>query len=158
MRKNVKEFIEKHIDLIDEFRFDELYSWAISEIPFQIGNLSYNLMEAGINLLNYVPMVHAEMFSNSIITSIELPKNIVKINRQAFLDCFGLVEIIIPESVIGIDKTAFKGCYELKNIRYTGTMEQLNRLCSIPELQDIFADCDTYAIHCSDGVVSFAEE
>lgn len=150
----LKNFIENHIDLIENNDFTNLYIDAKEEIPFQIGNLTTNLMHAGINPLDHLNRVVPEMFSNSMINEIELPDNITKIKSQAFLDCFQLSSISIPVSVTEIHDTAFKGCYKLDQIVYEGTVEQWKDL---NVSWATFIDCKAVVITCKDGEVSTGE-
>ena len=43
----LKNFIEENIDLIEQKKWKDLYDLASVHIPFQIGNLTTNLMYAG---------------------------------------------------------------------------------------------------------------
>lgn len=155
MQANLKKFIEEHIDLIESFNFTDLYILAKQEIPFQIGNLTTNLRDAGIDPLEHLNRVVPEMFSNSMIKQIELPKHITKIKSQAFLDCFQLISIVIPESVTFIHETAFKGCYELREITYRGTKEQWHHVYVSDK---IFTDCATDIVVCNDGEVHLSQD
>ena len=158
MQENLKLFIEKHIDLIENNEFDKLYAWASTEIPFQVGNLTYNLNVAGIDPLKHITIVHPLMYSNTLTEEVVLPEHILRIKRNAFQDCFELKRIVIPKSVFFIDANAFKGCYELKQIEYTGTREDFEQKFGITQIQYIFADCNTYTIHCEDDIVTFVED
>lgn len=150
MTQKTKEFIEEHIDLIEEKRWQALYSYAQAEIPFQVGNLSYNLINAGVNPLNDLNRVLPEMFCNaSNLSEIELPENITKIMRQAFKSCYMLNKIILPESIQSIDETAFEGCYELKEVIYKGTATELLNKVNITE--NMFWETEIGTITCSDA-------
>ena len=148
----LKEFIEEYIDLIEANNWRALYSHAQTEIPFQIGNLTTNLMKAGINPLDDLDVVLPEMFADSMIEQIELPIQISVIKRQAFKNCYVLKEITLPASIIRIEDEAFRDCYDLHTIKYNGTMKHLKM--SFPgwkEFSMLFDDCATAFIHCIDG-------
>ena len=149
MTPKLKQFIEEHIDLIENGRWHALYSYAASEIPFQVGNLSYNLLQAGVNPLNELPRVLPDMFNRAgVLTELELPENITSIMRNAFKDCYMLKKIVLPASLETIDNTSFKGCYELEEIIYKGTAKQF--MNNIEPTTDMFWDCNTGTIKCSD--------
>ena len=149
MVPKLKEFIEEHIDLIEEKRWSALYSYAQAEIPFQVGNLSYNLIKAGVNPLEDLNRILPEMFADSMIDELFIPENITRIQRQAFQSCYFLTKITLPSSIINIDVTAFKGCYELDKIIYEGTATDF--IEKIKPITDIFWDCKTGRINCSDA-------
>ena len=152
----LKNFIEENIDLIEQKNWRDLYDLASVHIPFQIGNLTTNLMYAGINPLDDLEVVLPEMFSDSMIEQIELPVQISVIKRQAFKNCYKLREVTLPPALLRIDEEAFTNCYELHTIRYPGTMKHLK--ISFPNWEhfsNLFYDCATSFIHCTDGDVEF---
>ena len=150
----LKNFIEENIDLIEQKKWRDLYDLASVHIPFQIGNLTTNLMYAGVNPLDDLEVVLPEMFSNSMLQKIELPVQISVIKRQAFKNCYELKEITLPPALIRIDDQAFNDCYDLHTIKYSGTMKHLRT--SFPNWEHFsksFYDCATNFIHCADGDV-----
>ena len=150
----LKNFIEEYIDLIETKNWRVLYSIAQTDIPFQLGNLTTNLIHAGINPLDDLDVVLPEMFSNSMLQKIELPVQISAIKRQAFMNCYELREVTLPPALLRIDEEAFENCYELHTIRYPGTMKHLKM--SFPNWEHfsyLFDDCATSFIHCTDGEV-----
>ena len=152
----LKNFIEENIDLIEQKNWRDLYDLAYVHIPFQIGNLTTNLMYAGIDPLDDLDVVLPEMFADSMIKKIELPVQISAIKRQAFMNCYELREVTLPPALLRIDDEAFKGCYELHTIRYPGTIKHLKM--SFPNWEhfsNLFYDCPTSFIHCTDGDVEF---
>ena len=154
MVQKLKTFIEEHIDLIEQKRWHALYSYATAEIPFQIGNLSYNLLKAGINPLEDLNRVLPEMFCNAMdLHEIEIPSNVTKIMRQAFMNCYHMTKIKIPKSVITIDDTAFSGCYYLDDIQYEGTTTEF--LNSVNPSSKLFDDTEKGIVQCSDARILF---
>ena len=154
MVPKLKTFIEEHIDLIEEKSWQALYSYAQAEIPFQIGNLSYNLIEAGINPLEDLNRVLPEMFCDaSELSEIELPENITKIMRQAFKSCYMLNKIVLPKSIESINESAFESCYELRQIIYKGTTKEF--IDNVKPTTNMFYDTATETINCADGDVDF---
>ena len=153
----LKKFIEENIDLIEQKNWRDLYDLASVHIPFQIGNLTTNLMYAGINPLDDLEVVLPEMFSDSMLQKIELPVQISVIKRQAFKNCYELREVTLPTALIRIDNEAFANCYELHTIKYQGTMKHLKM--SFPDWEhfsDLFEDCATAFIDCADGDVELS--
>lgn len=150
----LKKFIEEYIDLIEAKDWRTLYNHAQTEIPFQIGNLTTNLMNAGINPLDDLDVVLPEMFADSMIAKIELPIQISVIKRQAFKNCYELREVTLPPALLRIDNEAFANCYDLHTIRYPGTIKKLKM--SFPNWEHfskLFDDCATALIYCTDGDV-----
>ena len=150
----LKNFIEEYIDLIETKNWRALYSHAYEEIPFQLGNLTTNLIHAGINPLDDLDVVLQEMFAEGFIDEVVLPIHISVIKRQAFMNCYMLKEITLPPALLRIDDEAFKGCYELHTIKYQGTIKHLKM--SFPNWEHfskLFDDCATNLIYCTDGEV-----
>lgn len=150
----LKNFIEENIDLIEQKNWRDLYDLASVHIPFQIGNLTTNLMYAGINPLDDLEVVLPEMFAESMIQKIELPVQIAVIKRQAFKNCYELKELTLPPALLRIDNEAFANCYELHTIKYPGTIKKLKM--SFPDwkhFSELFYDCATVLIYCTDGEV-----
>ena len=148
----LKNFIEENIDLIEKKNWRDLYDLASVHIPFQIGNLTTNLMYAGINPLDDLDVVLPEMFADSMIVQIELPIQISVIKRQAFKNCYVLKEITLPASIIRIDDEAFRDCYDLHTIKYLGTIKHLKMSFPNEEhLSKLFDDCATNFIYCTNG-------
>ena len=138
-----------------------------------ISNLTYLLVAAGIDPLNYMDEIPIKCFYMcDDLVSIEIPNNITSINDSAFdgcsglksvtignsvtsigewafFDCSGLTSVTIPDSVASIGKWAFYGCSSLKYIDYLGTKKQWNNL--LKYTNSIPKSC---IIHCSDGDIN----
>ena len=145
----LRQFIEKHIDVIEQRKWTKLYELAHEEVPFQVGNLSYNLIKAGINPLEELDYVLPYMFSDANdLKDIELPANIKQVQQKSFVKCYQLKKIVIPKSVMFIDETAFDACYELEDIQYLGTAEEF--LQAVEKPATAFWDCATGTVQCAD--------
>lgn len=155
MRDSVKHFIENHIELIENDDFKSMYIQAESQIPSQIGNLTVNLIKAGINPLDSLSTVWRFMFADSMIDTIYIPDNIEKIDSQAFRSCYFMTDISLPQKLQFIHQYAFFACYELSHIEYRGTVEEFKK---INIHSSTFMDCATNTIHCSDGDVIVTRE
>ena len=126
----------------------------------EIGNSAfYNL--TSLKTVTFAPGSQLEMingsFSNSGVTTIELPDSLKIIGKGTFMHCHGLksmtipssVEIIgenafyncrnlktisIPASVTSIEKSAFGSCSNLETIEYEGTEKKWKELTNEVDL------------------------
>ena len=57
-----------------------------------------------------------------------LPEGLKYIGEEAFYNCSALDSIVLPASVIEIGYSAFGGCIGLKDVYYTGTKEQKEKI------------------------------
>ena len=106
--ENLKNFIKRHADKINNREFKTLYNAASNELPAaDIGSLSklfIDKKEDVLKALKYVPECY--LFSNQSINSIALPKEIVYIGNRAF--SFSSIEDIeLPENTSFIGSEAF---------------------------------------------------
>ena len=62
------------------------------------------------------------------LTSITIPDSVKSIGNGAFLRCTGLTSITIPDSVTSIGAESFYDCKDLKNVYYSGTKEEWNKI------------------------------
>lgn len=113
MNSNVKQIIEDNLDLINENDFNELYQKVSID---DRGELSYVLLDSGIDFLSYMNCVPAYAFFLSTIKKINIPQNIKSIEAYSFFGCTGLTSITIPDSVTGIGSSAFFGCTSLTSV------------------------------------------
>ena len=115
----LKEFILKHSNLINENNFTQLYNEA--KKAFQTPNLlcpklTEILLEAGINPLQYMDRIPQYYLAYSDISFINIPDHIKYISNSAFDGCHNLKKIEIPESVVSIGDDAFMDCDSLTSI------------------------------------------
>lgn len=64
----------------------------------------------------------------SSLISAELPSGMTYISRDTFEGCTSLGAVKIPKSVKEVNTSAFKGCDNLKQVYYTGTKDQWDRV------------------------------
>lgn len=139
MTQATKEFIETHIDLIEENNFEELYSFHTDE---HTGELTSALIRAGFNPLkhvikvpiNYMYLIDTFVDSEGTLQpfrQLNIPSNIYIIGSSAFYNCANLEEVWLEEGVQFIDDAAFAECYALSFVHFPSTLEKLG--------------CDTFA-------------
>ena len=111
-RKSIKNIvIEKGVTNISTYAFDgcsNLTNITISNSVTSIGGFAFG--------------------GCSSLTSITIPNSVTSIGSFAFSDCRSLTSITIPKSVISIGIDAFKNCSSLKDVYYTGTREEWERI------------------------------
>ncbi len=66
--------------------------------------------------------------SCSSLESVNITKTVTTIDSQAFYGCTGLTSVTIPDSVASIGIGAFEGCTSLKDVYYSGTEDDWNRI------------------------------
>ena len=64
----------------------------------------------------------------SSLASITIPNSVTSIDRDTFDGCSSLTSITIPDSVTSIDYYAFRNCSSLKDVYYSGTQEQWEKI------------------------------
>ena len=62
------------------------------------------------------------------LTSITIPDGVRSIGVATFENCTGLTNVLIPDSVTSVDYEAFYRCTSLKDVYYSGTKEQWDRI------------------------------
>ena len=146
----LKEFINKHKELIDDKEFDELYGKTDELLMGDYFDLIILLNSVGINPLKYmtyVPVHYMEKFKE--LTILKIPEGIKTVERGAFYECSNLEILYLPSTLQSIEGYAFDKCGSLKDVYYNGTKIQFYHI----DL-DIRNDSLFYVtIHCKDGDV-----
>ena len=62
------------------------------------------------------------------LTSVTIGNSVTSIGVVAFENCESLTSITIPNSVTSIDVSAFSGCTSLKDVCYTGSQSEWNKI------------------------------
>lgn len=120
----VKEFIENHIDLIENNEWEEVYNSTYYLSFNTIGEFTQTMLEANINPLNYLDYIPDYYLYNSNISGkFVIPNNITNIGEEAFRGCSSLTSITIPDSVTSIGSDAFSNCSELKFLKLSKSLE-----------------------------------
>lgn len=121
---DIREFLEKHIDLIDQNNFTELYKlWPTSTTT---GQLTTVLLDCGINPLEYMTTVPNSYEYNATIQSIEIPSHIRSIGEYSFSGCDQLKSITIPDSVTSIGFCAFYWCTGLTSVTIGNSVTRID--------------------------------
>ena len=152
MKEKIKKFIEDNINLINQNKWEEVYSNARDLYP-HVGEFTEALLNCGINPLeqglNYMPIY---FLANSKIEQFIIPNHIPNISYCAFSWCKSLRNITIPNSVTSIEHQAFNGCHSLTDINYIGTKkEALTKLKVKNKIWRKYSDIKK--IICTDGVI-----
>ena len=155
--KILQDVLQRYEVLLNTNNFKTLYDTIYSELfnsiyGVSIGNITYVLMCANINPLDYMDEIPAQYFMNcNNLVSIDIPNGIKSVGDRAFEGCRSLISIIIPDgvtdiqdgafaycseltnitihdSVKHIDNYAFNQCAKLKQINYVGTIKQWNSI------------------------------
>ena len=131
MSPELKEFINKNIDLINENSkesWESLYSilLAINEAGL-VGKFTKVILDSRINdpasILKFVPWGY---LAQTEISKYTIPYGVIKLNGSSFLECTKLQSISIPETVAHIYMSAFEGCIRLKNVVLPESLEELH--------------------------------
>ena len=100
-----------YCDNINKVETGSLLSWC--NIDF--ANTSSNPFNKGAVLC----------VQGDLITHLDIPSNITKINNYAFRGCTSISEIVIPDSVIQIGDSAFYGLTSLKSIKFSKNLSTI---------------------------------
>lgn len=133
LTENVKNIIEKYIDLIDDYRFDEFFI-ALEDAyrPLFISSVADVLKNADIDVLSHIRFIPEGYFYNSRISECHIPTNIVTIHFKSF--AFSDIESIhIPSSVVHILEEAFVECDSLQHVTIDEGLFSIGDYC--------FANC-----------------
>ena len=124
------------------FYYEKITSVVINSGVTSIGNSSFsNLSLTSITIPNSVTKIgDSAFFYCPRLTSVTIPNSVTSIGSSAFYGCTNLTNITIPDSVTKIGLSAFDYCTILKDVYYTGTKAEWDKI-SI----DIFNDCLTNA-------------
>lgn len=124
MIPELKQFIEKNIDLISDNKFNDVYN-KIKSYKFT-RLFTEAMLEAEINPLNYMEAVPSRYLYASDIQHFDIPVGIIVINKYAFAGCSQVDEITIPEGVIQIGEGAFYDCTSLTSLYLPSTLKYID--------------------------------
>lgn len=153
LTEELKNFVERNIQLIDEYRFNELYSKCF---PFTMRtDLTNMFISAGLQPILYFREIVPKYayLHNDMITKITIPEGITKIDLGAFYQCGNLTEVTLPLSLKEIYLRSFSNCPLLDTVYYEGTSEQWNL---VSYTLDPFFETKVTQIRCKDRIVEWA--
>lgn len=136
MNYNTKLFIEKNINLIEGNNFKELYKLSEegTEHPVEPGLVTYVLIEAGIDPLDYLDYIPWRYYSFSPFETFIVPDHIKYIEGGGVVAESSIKTIVIPRSVKYVGEGAFDYVYDnLKEIQYKGTAEEFLNIENIKQ-------------------------
>lgn len=146
------QFISENMQLIDENKWDEIYTLLHMEhYPLTICKFTNIILDSGINpldYLNYIPRYY--LGGDQELTSFIVPEGIIKIKESAFDTCRKLKKLVLPNSLTTIESSAFYYCNNLKEIFYNGAIKEWQSKVRLSPT-DSFFDCGTDTIICIDG-------
>lgn len=118
MKIDLKEFIEKYKNEINNRLFEKIYSLTTAGELGQsdIGKLTELFYTCGIDPLEYLKNVPYCYAYGSALKDIKIPDRIISIGKRAFAFCADLTNVVIPDSVNSIYYQAFYSCTELTSI------------------------------------------
>ena len=94
-----------------------------------VGAFRYCEGLTSVTIPDSVTSIGAEAFFGcSNLQSIIIPNSVTSIGDCAFYCCLGLTSITLPVSVTSIGKNAFLDCLRLKDVYYTGTKAQKDKM------------------------------
>ena len=120
MNTEIKEFIEKNINLIEQRRFEELYDLAMTGTirrELLVGELTETFLNADIDPAKYMKEIPSYYLNGAEgIKYYTIPDNAISIGDYAFCYCSKLKSIMVGDSVTSIGKYAFSNCSNLPSI------------------------------------------
>lgn len=173
MTTGLKNFIEQHINLIDNNDFLECYKLLEDSLDKLLAaEFTKVMIDLGINPLIYLDYVPTNFARGSKLEDITIPSNIKYVSTLAFYQSRKLKHVVVSEGVREIRSVAFEKCgsgchvilpstlvniseFAFSNIgdmtlEYNGTKKQFKEL--INKTRYIF-DHTFYTCTCLDGVV-----
>ena len=124
MTNELKQFIEENIDLISDNEFKDVYNKIKS---YKLTRLfTEAMLEAEINPLTYMGAVPPRYLYGSNIQHVDIPSNIIVINKYSFAHCRQLKQITLLEGVIKIGEGAFMNCSKLEEVHLPSTLKYID--------------------------------
>lgn len=103
--------IGNKVHLIDNYAFKNCSSLTSITIPDGVETIGEDVFRNCTNL-----------------TRVIIPDSVTFIGRGAFCDCTSLTSVVIGKGITSIGGYTFDGCESLKDVYYTGTEEEWNKI------------------------------
>lgn len=152
LTEELKNFVEQNIQLIEEYRFNELYNKCY---PYTMcTDLTNLLMSISLQPVLYFrkDIPKYAYLRNEAITRITIPEGITHIDLGAFYQCENLTEVTLPQSLENIGLRSFSNCPFLDTVYYEGTSEQWKL---ISNSLNPFLETKVTQIRCKDEVIEW---
>lgn len=108
IKSEVRDFLEKHRDLLESEDFINLYDRARRITIWFPKTLTKTLLRAKIDPLTYMDIIpNKYLYEDETLRDFEIPAHIKSIESYAFGHCSNLKKITFPEGLIDIEKGAF---------------------------------------------------
>lgn len=123
MEQEVKDFIEEHVDLIEQGYWGKLYGKAYMQLKHP-GRLTQVLLKANIKPLediDYIPHGYLMDIEENDEWIYRIPKHIKTIHINAFSNNNKLIKLYIPKSVIEIKNQIIQDDDSLLDVYYEGS-------------------------------------
>ena len=162
-RRYVYKFLDKHWELVNDNKFEDLYQEAVLDFTFglnlgprlRISYLTLVLLDADINPIPYfknsLPAYFLYMAKGSGIKYIELTPNIEMLEESCFKSS-GLSEIKLTGKTRGFDNGCFANNGETLIIYFDGTLRDFNN----SYFEDYVFENTNVQLHCKDKSVNFS--
>lgn len=150
--EELKHIIERYINLIEEYKFNELYRHCpYNEVRSELTML---LLSIDIDPLKYFDTEIPEYayLRNNTITEARIPEGIVKIDLGAFHECKKLQKVYLPSSLLDLTIRPFSKCSSLDEVHYNGTSDEWQK---IDWSLNPFMDTQVTHIICTDKVIEW---
>ncbi|WP_320970178.1 leucine-rich repeat domain-containing protein [Bacteroides nordii] len=119
------------VSIGDSFRRSGLVSIHIPSTVTSIADYgfwqSYDLKEVTFAANSRLQSIGQTVFSETVITSIDIPESVTRIGYCCFQECDELVAANIPPKVRVIEQAAFKSCFNLEKIDMFEGLETIER-------------------------------
>ena len=114
-----------------EVTTQNMSSYTIHEDTKVIANYAFANCSrlTSIVIPDSVTSIGGYVFTNcTSLTSVVIPNSVTSIGDCAFSECSSLTSVVIPDSVTSIGNSAFSSCSNLKDVYYTGSKEEWNKI------------------------------
>ena len=99
-------------------------TWGISDCPLDSIYIGRNI-KARYDSDYFDGLHYSPFYGKETLTSVKFGNNVTEINRDAFANCTGLINVTIPESVSSIGYCAFEGCTGLSTIYIPNSVKRI---------------------------------